>query len=226
MCMNVIVTGANRGIGLELVRQLLARGDQVEAACRRPDEARELCATGARLHAVDVTDGASVAAFAHALADVPVDLVINNAGVFGAERQRLQAFDFEAATRTFEINALGALRVSQAFLPHLRRGTGKKLAYISSILGSVGHTSAPDNLAYRMSKAALNMVARSIAFELHDDHIVSIAVHPGWVRTDMGGPNAPTSASEAAHAILARIDAATAADTGEFLDSRGAHVGW
>jgi len=224
--MHVVVTGANRGIGLELVRQLLARGDQVEAACRRPHDAPELRATGARLHAVDVADGASVDAFAAALGDLPVDLVINNAGVFGDMRQRLADFNYEAATRTFEVNALGALRVSQALLPHLRRGAGKKLAYISSVLGSISNTTAPDHLAYRVSKAALNMIARSIAFELRDDQILSIVVHPGWVRTAMGGPNAPTSPAEAAEAILAQIDAATFTETGEFLDTQGARCAW
>jgi NAD(P)-dependent dehydrogenase (short-subunit alcohol dehydrogenase family) len=224
--MNVVVTGANRGIGLELVRQLLARGEHVEAACRRPDDARELLATGARLHAVDVADGASVVAFAAALGDTPIDLVINNAGVFGDMRQRLADFNYEAATRTFEVNALGALRVSQALLPNLRRGTGKKLAYISSVLGSISNTNAPDHLAYRVSKAALNMIARSIAFELRDDQILSIVVHPGWVRTAMGGPNAPTSPAEAAEAILAQIDAATFTETGEFLDTQGARCAW
>jgi NAD(P)-dependent dehydrogenase (short-subunit alcohol dehydrogenase family) len=224
--MHVVVTGANRGIGLELVRQLLARGDRVEAACRRPDEAHELHATGARVHAVDVSDGANVSGFARALGDAAVDLVINNAGVYGDLRQRLADFDYESATRTFEVNALGALRVSQALLPHLRRGTGKKLAHISSVLGSLSATASSDNLAYRMSKAALNMVARSIAFELADDRIISIAVHPGWVRTAMGGPDAPTTAGEAAAAILARIDAATASDSGEFMDTRGARCAW
>jgi NAD(P)-dependent dehydrogenase (short-subunit alcohol dehydrogenase family) len=224
--MNVVVTGASRGIGLELVRQLLARGDQVEAACRRPDDAPELRATGARLHAVDVADGASVTAFAQALGDLPVDLVINNAGVFGDLRQRLEDFNYEAATRTFEVNALGALRVSQALLPHLRRGAGKKLAHISSVLGSISGITAPDHLAYRISKAALNMISRSIAFELRDDRIVSIVVHPGWVRTAMGGPDAPTSPAEAARAMLAQIDAATFTDTGEFLDMYGARCAW
>jgi NAD(P)-dependent dehydrogenase (short-subunit alcohol dehydrogenase family) len=224
--MDVIVTGANRGIGLELVRQLIALGARVEAACRHPEDARELRATGARLHAVDVADGASVAAFARTLADRPIDLVINNAGTYGAPRQRLQDFDFESAMRTFETNALGALRVSQAFLPHLRRGAGKKLAHVSSILGSLTATGAPDNLAYRMSKAALNMISRSIAFELHDDRIISIVVHPGWVRTEMGGPNAPTTAAEAARGILAQIDAAKLSDSGEFVDTRGARCAW
>ncbi|HEX3762692.1 MAG TPA: SDR family oxidoreductase [Kofleriaceae bacterium] len=224
--MNVVVTGANRGIGLELVRQLIARGDQVDAACRRPDDARELRATGARLHAVDVADGASVAAFAEALGDQPIDLVINNAGVFGDLRQRLADFNYEAAAHAFEVNALGALRVSQALLPNLRRGTGKKLAHISSALGSISGITAPDHLAYRISKAALNMISRSIAFELRDEHIVSIVVHPGWVRTAMGGPDAPTTPAEAATAILAQIDAATVTDTGEFLDTRGARCAW
>lgn len=224
--MDVIVTGSNRGIGLELVRQLIARGDRVEAACRRLEDARELRETGARLHPVDVADGASVAAFAHALAGRPIDLVINNAGTYGAPHQRLQDFDFESAMRTFETNALGALRVSQAFLPHLRRGAGKKLAHVSSILGSLTSTGAPDNLAYRMSKAALNMISRSIAFELHDDRIISLVVHPGWVRTDMGGPNAPTTAAEAARGILAQIDAAKLSDSGEFVDTRGARCAW
>jgi NAD(P)-dependent dehydrogenase (short-subunit alcohol dehydrogenase family) len=224
--MNVIVTGANRGIGLELVRQLLARGDKVEAACRCPAEARELRATGARLHTLDVASAASVAAFARALDDVPIDLVINNAGVYGDPRQRLADFDYESAVKTFEINTLGALRVSQAFLPHLRRGKGRKLAHVSSAMGGVGATSAPGDLAYRMSKAALNMMSKSIALELHDDLIISVVIHPGWVRTDMGGPNAPVTPADAARGILAQIDGARFIDSGEFLDWKGGRCSW
>ena len=224
--MNAIVTGANRGIGLELVRQLLAQGYKVEAACRRPESAKELRATGARLHAVDIVDGDSVAAFARSLEGTPVDLVINNAGVYGSPRQRLQDFDYTSAVQAFQINALGALRMSQAFLPHLRRGTGKKLAHISSAMGSIGTTTSPGDLAYRMSKAALNMMAKSIAHELHDDHIISIVVHPGWVRTNMGGPNAPTLPSESARGILAQIAAASFSDSGAFVDFKGNHCGW
>ena len=224
--MNAIVTGANRGIGLELVRQLRARGVTVEAACRRPGEAHELRATGARVHALDVASDASVAAFARALDGRAIDLLINNAGVYGDARQRMADFDYAAATRTFETNALGALRVSQAFLPHLRRGAGKKIAHISSAMGSIGAMSSPGDLAYRMSKAALNMISRSIALELHDDHIISIVVHPGWVRTDMGGPDAPTTAAESARGILAQIDAAGAIDSGQFVDFQGERCAW
>jgi NAD(P)-dependent dehydrogenase (short-subunit alcohol dehydrogenase family) len=224
--MNAIVTGANRGIGLELVRQLLARGVTVEAACRRPDDAHELRATGARVHALDVASDASVGALARTLDGVAIDLVINNAGMYGDARQRMADFDYAAATRTFETNALGALRVSQAFLPHLRRGTGKKIAHISSAMGSIGTMSSPGDLAYRMSKAALNMISRSIALELHDDHIISIVVHPGWVRTDMGGPNAPTTAAESARGILTQIDAAGVIDSGQFVDFEGTRCAW
>jgi NAD(P)-dependent dehydrogenase (short-subunit alcohol dehydrogenase family) len=224
--MHSIVTGANRGIGLELVRQLLALGHKVEATCRRPGDAQELHATGARVHAVDVADGDSVAAFASSLDGTPIDLLINNAGVYGDARQRLQDFDFTAATRTFETNALGALRMSQAFLPHLRQGTGKKLAHISSTMGSIGATASPGDLAYRISKAALNMMSKSIAHELRDDHIISIVVHPGWVRTSMGGPSAPTLPSESARGILVQIFAASFSDSGEFFDFKGARCGW
>ena len=204
--MNVIVTGANRGIGLELVRQLIARGDQVEATCRHPGDAHELQATGARLHAVDVADGASVVAFAAALGDTPIDVVINNAGVFGDMPQRLADFNYETATRTFEVNALGALRVSQALLPHLRRGTGKKLAYISSVLGSISNTNAPDHLAYRVSKAALNALSRVLAAELRDRQIDVRVVSPGWTETDMGGEGGRPMV-DGMRSILAAIDA-------------------
>jgi NAD(P)-dependent dehydrogenase (short-subunit alcohol dehydrogenase family) len=224
--MNAIVTGANRGIGLELVQQLIAQGHTVEAACRRPGDAQELWATGARVHAVDIVDGDSIAAFARALDGMPIDLLINNAGVYGNLRQRLQDFDYAAAVRAFEINALGALRMSQALLPHLRRGVGKKIAHISSTMGSIGATSSPGDLAYRMSKSALNMMSKSIAHELHDDRIISIVVHPGWVRTNMGGPNAPVLPSESARGVLEQIAAASFADSGAFLDFKGARCSW
>lgn len=224
--MNAIVTGANRGIGLELVRQLLAQGHKVEAACRRPDDAKELRATGARVHTVDILDGDSIAAFARVLDGTSIDLLINNAGVYGNPRQRLQDFDYAAAMHAFETNALGALRMSQAFVPHLRRGHGKKLAHISSTMGSIGTTTSPGDLAYRMSKAALNMMAKSIAHELHDDHIISIVMHPGWVRTRMGGPNAPMLPGESARGILAHIAATSFADSGEFFDFKGTRCSW
>jgi NAD(P)-dependent dehydrogenase (short-subunit alcohol dehydrogenase family) len=210
--MRVVVTRANRGIGLELVRQLLARGDAVEAACRRPAEATELRATGARMHGVDLASAASVAAFAHALDGAAIDLVINNAGEPG-DPQRPEDLDYEAAMRTFETLALGALRVSQAFAPHLRRGAGKKLAHVTASVPSIGAT-RPGDLAYRMSRTALHMIAKSIAAELHADQIVSLVVQP-WARTEAGVPIAP---GEAARGVLLQIDAAGFVDSGAFID--------
>jgi NAD(P)-dependent dehydrogenase (short-subunit alcohol dehydrogenase family) len=210
--MRVVVTGANRGIGLELVRQLLARGDAVEAACRRPAEATALRATGARVHGVDLASAASVAAFAHALDGAAIDLVINNAGEPG-DPQRPEDLGYEAAMRAFETLARGALRVSQAFAPHLRRGTGKKLAHVAASVASIG-ASRPGDLAYRMSRTALHMIAKSIAAELHADQIVSLVVHP-WARTEAGAPIAP---AEAARGVLLQIDAAGFVDSGAFID--------
>jgi NAD(P)-dependent dehydrogenase (short-subunit alcohol dehydrogenase family) len=210
--MRVVVTGAHRGIGLELVRQLLARGDTVDAACRRPAEASELRAIGARVHGVDLASAASVAAFAQGLDGVEIDWVINNAGEPG-DPQRPDELGYEAAMRTFETLALGAARISQAFAPHLRRGNGKKLAHVSASVASIGAT-RPGDLAYRMSRTALHMIAKSIAAELHADQIVSIVVHP-WARTEAG---APIGAAEAARAVLLRIDAASFVDSGAFID--------
>ena len=209
--MRVVVTGAHRGIGLELVRQLLGRGDTVEAACRRPAEASELRAIGARVHGVDLASAASVAAFAHALDGAAIDVVINTGDP--GDPRRPEGIGYEAAMRTFESLALGALRISQAFAPHLRRGTGKKLAHVSASAAAIGATRTGD-LAYRMSRTALHMIAKSIAAELHADQIVSIVVHP-WARTEAGPPIVP---AEAARAVLLQIDAAGFVDSGAFID--------
>lgn len=226
--MRAIVTGANRGIGLELVRQLAARGDEVEAACRRPEEAKELRAVGprVRVHRCDVADRASVATFAAELGDAAIDLVINNAGVYGGPHQSLNDFDDEDALRTFDINALGALRVSQAVLPHLRRGTGRKLVHITSGMGSIGDNTSGGFYAYRMAKAALNMMSKSLANDLRGDGVVSVVINPGWVRTDMGGKGAPTPVADSVREILKVVGETTLAQSGEFLNWNGGRYPW
>ncbi|MBX3158004.1 MAG: SDR family oxidoreductase [Deltaproteobacteria bacterium] len=222
--MRSFVTGANRGIGKELVRQLLARGDEVEAGVRDPDSRpfAELASPRLRVHRLDVTSDRDVAAVAAALGDAPLDLVINNAGIYGGPRQSVAGgeFDFADAAHTFDVNTLGALRVSLALLPNLRRGTGKKLAHISSGMGSIGDNTSGGTLGYRMSKAALNMLARTLAVDLRADGIISVAINPGWVKTSMGGPSATTSVEDSVRGVLQAIDGATLADSGEFLDWR------
>jgi len=231
--MKVVVTGANRGIGLELVRQLAARGDHVEACARTPDAAPELAALAGdhvRVHPLDVRDAASVRALAGALGDTAIDIVFNVAGVYGGSRQSLRqmAEDLELGdvTSTLDVNATGALRVTVALLPHLRRGAAKKLVHVTSGMGSITDNTSGGYYAYRMSKAALNMMSRSLAVDLRPEGIASVVINPGWVQTDMGGASAPTPVDESVRGILRVIDGATLADSGEFLNWKGNRYPW
>ncbi len=224
--MQTLVTGASRGIGLELVRQLAARGEAVHAAVRDPDSTALRAVAGVTLHRLDVNDDASVASLARELADTPLDLVINNAGVYGGSQQSLRGVDYADAAKTYETNALGPLRVSLALLPNLRRGAGKRLAHITSGMGSIADNTSGGFYSYRMAKAALNMMSRSLAVDLRGDKIISVVVNPGWVQTDMGGPGAPTPVAESARGILRVIDEATLVDSGEFLDYKGGRYPW
>ena len=228
--MHVLITGANRGIGLELARQLLSRGDKVDAAVRRPDAANQLRALAPasrlRIHACDVADDASVKALAKALGDTALDALVNNAGVWGGEHQRVGDMDFAEALRTYEINALGALRVTLALLPHLRRGTGKKILHLTSGMGSIEDNKMGGTYGYRMSKAALNMMAKSLAVDLKADGIASSVMNPGWVQTDMGGAAAPTPVADSARGILAWLDKLDLSNSGQFLHWRGGTYPW
>jgi len=233
--MHVVVTGANRGIGLELVRQLLARGDQVEAGARHPDKAAELQKLGStskdlRIHRLDVTDQRSVAELAASVRDVPIDLVINNAGVYGGSTQSIgqMAFDLACADvlDTYNVNAAGALRVSIALVPSLRQGKGKRLVHVTSGMGSIADNTSGGYYAYRMAKAALNMMSKSLAVDLRNDGIVSFVINPGWVQTDMGGNQAPTPVADSVRGILTRIDESTPDDSGQFLNWKGGRYPW
>jgi NAD(P)-dependent dehydrogenase (short-subunit alcohol dehydrogenase family) len=231
--MRYAVTGASRGLGLEFVRQLLRRGDAVEAGVLLLDEnAEELQAlareAGGRLrvHPLDVSDPASVGAFARAVeGGGPLDVLLNNAGVFGSTGA-LAGLDFQELLRTFDINTLGALRVTSALLPALRRGSSRRLACLSSRAGSLADNSSGGLYAYRLSKAALNMAVRNLALELRPEGFSVLALHPGWVRTAMGGPSAPQSPEESVRGLLQVLDGARPEDSGRFLDFRGQEVPW
>jgi len=230
--MRALVTGANRGIGLELVRQLSARGDTVDACARTPDTATDLKALAGdkvRLHALDVTDAASVRALATALGDAAIDVVFNVAGIEGGPQSLRELADdlsLDAVTSTFDVNAAGALRVTVAVLPHVRRGTVKKLVHVTSGMGSISDNGSGGSYAYRMSKAALNMMSKSLAVDLKSEGITSVVINPGWVQTDMGGSRAPTPVDESIRGMLSVIDAATLADSGEFLNWKGNRYPW
>jgi NAD(P)-dependent dehydrogenase (short-subunit alcohol dehydrogenase family) len=228
--MRAVVTGANRGIGLELVRQLKARGDEVDACAREPEQARELKAIGVRVHRVDVRNADSVRALATSLSDSAVDLLFNVAGVNGGPKQSIgqMAEDLELrdVIDTFDVNAAGALRVAVALLPALRRGGAKKIVHITSGMGSIADNGSGGSYAYRMSKAALNMASKSLAVDLKGEGIISFVINPGWVQTDMGGSRAPVSVEESVAAILRETEKATIAESGEFLNWKGNRYPW
>lgn len=228
--MRIVITGANRGIGLELTRQMLARGDSVIAAARHPKKAEDLESLRAkhpdrlRVLPVDVSSDKSVKALAESVTSA-VDALINNAGTSG-ESSSLGALDFDDALDVYSVNALGPLRMTRAFLPHLHKGEGKRVLHVTSGMGSIGDNSSGGFYGYRMSKAALNMASRSLAADLRGEGILSAVINPGWVRTDMGGPRATVTVKDSATGILAQLDALTADQSGQFLDYSGKTWEW
>lgn len=225
--MKIVITGASRGIGFELTRQYLARGDEVVAAVRDPNRATALAAVQGPLTVLpcDVSDAASVAAFAAAI-DAPVDVLINNAGVSGEDEQPLDALDYADIAHTFDVNAIGPLRVTAALLPHLQRGLHKKIVHITSGMGSIADNRSGGAYGYRMSKAALNMACRSMAVDLAPRGLIAVVMNPGWVKTDMGGPSAPTPVEVSAARMIAVIDDLRPSDSGTFVDYRGRERAW
>jgi NAD(P)-dependent dehydrogenase (short-subunit alcohol dehydrogenase family) len=229
--MKYLVTGANRGLGLEFTRQLVDRGDRVIATCRRPDEADELneiARSSDHLEAVlslDVTDPDSVAQLAEALEDESLDVLINNAGRLSRGGSP-EDFDYDEIHGDFEVNAVGPLRVAEAALPALRRGEGKKIVNVTSKMGSIEDNDSGGSYAYRMSKAALNMAIRSLAWDLKPEGFVAFVIHPGWVQTRMGGSNAQITPQTSVSNIIARADEADADDSGQFLEWDGGHIPW
>lgn len=223
--MTALVTGANRGIGLELVKQLKAQGHQVIGTARKPAQATELQALGARVLQLDVTDGASVTAMADALEGQPIDLLINNAGIGGHTADSFEDTEFDQIGLTFDVNSLGPMRVTQALLPNVLASKQKKVVHISSIMGSI-ETNQGGYYGYRASKTALNMLNKSLALELQDRGVTAVVLHPGWVKTRMGGPGAAITTDVSVTGLLTVIAGLGTADTGRFLDYQGNELPW
>ncbi len=216
-----VITGANRGIGLELCRQLRARGRDVVAWCRRSSPA--LDELDVVVHeGVDVTDDASVAAAAARLEDTSVELLVNNAGIL--TRESLDDLDFGRIRHQLEVNALGPLRVTAALLPRL--GPGSKVAVVTSRMGSIADNTSGSRYGYRMSKAAVNAAAKSLAVDLRPRDIAVAILHPGFVRTDMTGHTGMVEPEESARGLLARIDALSLETTGTFWHMDGEVLPW
>lgn len=220
-----LVTGANRGIGLELATQLKAAGYDVIGTARKPAEATELKALGARVEQLDVTDADSVAALAQRLDGVAIDLLINNAGVGSQQGDTLAEQDFERMAFIFAVNSIGPMRVTQALMPNLATGEGKTIVHISSVMGSIANNWG-GAYGYRASKTALNQLNKSLSIELKDKGYTAVVLHPGWVRTRMGGETAPVQPSDSVAGMIAVIGELQPADTGRFLDYQGKEIPW
>jgi NAD(P)-dependent dehydrogenase (short-subunit alcohol dehydrogenase family) len=236
--MRYAISGASRGIGLEFVRQLLARGDSVEAGARVPWEARQLTSLARdaggrlRIHALDVTDAASVRAFAAAVSEAPIDVLINNAGISG-KWSPFGELDFEDMAHVMETNALGPMRLSSALIPLVLKGNTRKIIHLTTRMASLTDNTpagvygfAGGAYAYRMSKAALNAGMRTMAVDFHEKGLITAVLNPGWVQTDMGGKMAPMRVDECVQGLLRVIDELTLARSGCFYDFQGGEVPW
>jgi NAD(P)-dependent dehydrogenase (short-subunit alcohol dehydrogenase family) len=226
---SVLITGANRGIGLEFARQYAADGFEVIACCRQPAKADELQKlagrASVRVLALDVGIEGMIADVKGELADRPIDVLINNAGVAGPAGQSDGHVDAEGWLDTFRVNTAGPLLVSQALHENLKRGEGKRIAAITSQLGSTANNTG-QRYAYRSSKAALNNAMRGLSRDWAKDGILVGILHPGWVHTDMGGPGAPVTPEESVRGLRERIAALTPATSGTFQDYRGVTLPW
>lgn len=238
----VLITGANRGVGLALARQYATDGAEVIACCREPakaDALKELAAASgsrARILPLDVADETSIASLKRALSDQPIDVLINNAGILGPEVQSATRIDAEGWMRTLRVNALAPILVAQALRDNLRRSSEKRLVAITSGYGSVSidwpsTVPAHERYAYRASKAALNSGMRALSRDWAIDGVLVGILDPGWVRTDMGGPRAAASSAsispeESARSIIRRTAGLTPATSGTFQDPKGEAIPW
>ncbi|MAN45428.1 MAG: SDR family oxidoreductase [Alphaproteobacteria bacterium] len=220
----VLITGANRGVGLALARQFLSNGFDVIGTAREPDKADELKAAGAKIMQLDVADPDSIAALKAGLGDTPLDYLINNAGI--ASSTGLGDLDYGEFEHVLRVNTLAPLRIIEALTDNVAAGDKKVIANLTSKMGSIDVTDAPSALIYRTSKAALNMALRTAARSLAGQGISVLTLHPGWVKTDMGGPNALVSPEDSAAGLYKVITGTAPATELRFFDYEGNVLPW
>jgi NAD(P)-dependent dehydrogenase (short-subunit alcohol dehydrogenase family) len=228
----ILITGASRGLGLEFARQYLAEGWEVIAACRNPGSAQGLESLAAQspgaatLIEMDVADAASVKRAAKGLGARSLDVVINGAGIFGGHGQSLGSLDYEDWRAVLEVNLLGPARVCEAFLEHVARSERRLIVTITSGMGSLTDNTSGGYVLYRTSKAAVNMLMRTAAIDLRARRISCVVVNPGWVKTDMGGPNAKLTPTESVAAMRRLIGSLGPRDSGRFYNYDGREYPW
>lgn len=239
---SILITGATRGIGLELCRHYAAAGWRVIATCRDPDKAAALrdlahSCDAIRIERLDVTDATSIAALAERLKDETLDVLINNAGILSGsssdtfwadtddKSQEFGTIDANGWDKVLRANTIAPIMVTQALLPQIKRGAGRKIIMVSSCVGSIAQP-FPNYIAYATSKAALNMAMRNVAMALQNDNITVVSLHPGWVKTDMGGPNADITVEESVAGMRKVIYGLTLQQSGGFIAYDGNALPW
>ncbi|MBM88700.1 MAG: short-chain dehydrogenase [Gammaproteobacteria bacterium] len=227
----VLVIGANRGIGLEFTKQYLSRGDQVIATYRNgsvADELNHLSATNAKLNlfTLDVSSKESLSTFPSKLNEMPIDLFINNAGVYGPRDSVFGNVDEDNWLSVLRINSIAPLLLTQLIIENLRKGEVKKLIYVTSKMGSIDDNKGGGAYVYRSSKAALNAIVKSVAVDLSSEGFTTAVLHPGWVQTDMGGPNALINVQTSVSGMVSVIEKLSSEDSGSFLNYDGSVIPW
>lgn len=225
---SVLITGANRGIGLEFAKQYARDGYRVFATARNvSSELRALAENNGRvsLHALELTEPSSVAALAETLRNEAIDVLINNAGWMGPAQQRLGSIDYDGLLETLRVNTIAPLRVAEAFVEHVARSERKLMVALTSGMGSISDSSG-GYYAYRASKAALNMSFHNLGLDLKHRGVIAVVINPGWVQTDMGGKQAPTKVDDSVAMMRKVFDGLTLKDTGSFKNYKGGDYAW
>ncbi|HEY6334455.1 MAG TPA: SDR family oxidoreductase [Alphaproteobacteria bacterium] len=223
----ILITGAGRGLGLEFVRQYAADHWRIHACCRDPETAAGLnkIKGDVVLHRLDVRDHPQIAALSSALKGEPVDILINNAGIYGPRGVPIAQIAEESWLETFHVNSVAPLRIADALAENVEKSGKKTMIFITSQMGSVARMS-PGAHPYRMSKTALNSGVRNISLEYESRGIVCVLLHPGWVKTDMGGPGAALEIKTSIGSMRTVIAGLKRSDNGRFLNYDGAEIPW
>lgn len=233
MPLTVLITGSNRGLGLEFTKQYAEAGWEVIACCRNPQESDELLQLATQhkgvinLHRLDIADFAQIDKLAVELVGQEIDVLLNNAGIYpDANSGSFGATNYEAWAHAFRVNTMAPLKMAETFSSHVARSTQKKIVCITSKMGSIADNTSGGHYLYRSSKTALNMTVKSLAIDLAPRGITTIVLHPGWVQTDMGGYNAPTTPTQSIAGMRQVIERITLKDSGKFYGFDGQEIPW
>ncbi len=224
---NALITGANRGLGLEFARVYLAEGWTVHAGCRNPMRADELkrLKGDLHIHALNVDDAKDAKALAKSLGSEPVDLLLNNAGIYGKRDLKVGGFDYDEFQNVLKTNVVAPIRLAEALVENVAHSKQKKMAFVTSRMGSIA-MNAGGSMVYRTSKTALNMAVSCFSMDVKSRGVTCILLHPGWVKTDMGGPNAAIAIPESIAGMKQVIDKANHDDPGKVYDYQGQAIPW